>query len=206
MNAYDMGKENPEFEIHTRYIDSLFLAEDLKRLLPITVFYAPNEAFEGKIFDVTEVSESLLENMVFKELLWCEKLVGMVGERVESHNGQTWLVSVNEEGYPCFDTIEVFGGAAQKACVTQCDIMVRNGIVHALDTVMIFQTPDTRPPSSGPANPQGDGKATVEPPKWSKPKFDDETEAPETVNNGKSDASAVSLAVVAVLAVVSLIL
>jgi hypothetical protein len=62
-----MGKEREEFKIHMTYIDSLFLAEDLKRLLPLTVFYAPNEAFEGKVSEITEVSESLLENMVFKE-------------------------------------------------------------------------------------------------------------------------------------------
>ena len=146
--VYDIAEELDRYRIHISYIDALFLREDMKRLLPLTVFYAPNEAFEGKVFQITEISETLLENHIFKELLWCEKLVGMAGQRVESHNGQTWLVSVNEKtGMPCFDTIEVFGGAAEKACITVCDILARNGIVHELDTVLVYEVAETRPPS-----------------------------------------------------------
>jgi hypothetical protein len=90
----------------------------------------------------------------------------MAGERVDSHNGQTWLISVNEAGFPCFDTIEVFGGAAKKACVTQCDILARTGIVHELDTVMVYDVPETRPPPATPEQPHSDANnRTVEPPK-----------------------------------------
>ena len=201
-NVYDIGKEREEFKIHITYIDSLFLAEDLKRLLPLTVFYAPNEAFEGKVFEITEVSESLLENMVFKELLWCERLVKMAGERVESHNGQTWLISVNEAGFPCFDTIEVFGGAAKKACVTHCDILARNGIVHELDTVMVYDVPETRPPSlPTPEQPQSDAnKNTVEPPKWSRPKYDDPGDTTSEENDGSSKSAASRWSLLLVLA------
>ena len=162
----------------------------MRRLLPLTAFFAPNEAFEGKVFELTEISGTVLENHIFKELLWCEKLVGMAGQRVESHNGRTWLISVNEAGFPCFDTIEVFGGASQKACVVECDILARNGIVHELDTALVFETAETRPPSP-PIAPVAPIYQQPRPPtpSFSRPKYPSPTPAP-----AGSGASTLSLA------------
>lgn len=135
--------------MHLGYLTSLFLEEDVKRLLPLTVFYAPNEAWEGKLIDLLELSETVLENMIFKELLWCEKLVEMasIGEPIESHNGQLWNVVVSEEGFPCIKTnLEQNAEHSVNACITKCDILARNGIVHEIDSLMVYQSLETLAP------------------------------------------------------------
>jgi hypothetical protein len=182
----------------------------MKRLSPLTVFFAPNDAFENKVIKITEISGTLLENHIFKDLLWCEKLVGMAGQRIESHNGQTWLVSVNAAGFPCFDTIVAKGGSALKACITECDILARNGIVHELDTVLIYESLDTRPPSP-PIAPIAPINQQPTSPSFSRPKFpsptpeDDGEDVDPGASNG-SGASSRSLALVAVVTVIPMLL
>ena len=135
--------------MHLGYLTSLFLEEDVKRLLPLTVFYAPNEAWDGKLIDLLELSETVLENMIFKELLWCEKLVEMAKnqEPIESHNGQLWNVVVNEEGFPCIKTAQKQGEMkAMDACITKCDILARNGLVHQIDSLIVYQSLETLAP------------------------------------------------------------
>lgn len=172
--CWTIAKENPKFSIHTGYLESLFLDEDINRLLPLTTFYAPDEAFEGKLFDILEMSDTLLENFVFKELLWCEKLRELAAndERIESHNGRTWKISVNEEGFPCFDTIRYIGDFAERSCITKCDVLVRNGIMHELDSLLVFETVETAPPHPPIAPTTGDlvGAPGSTPTTWSRPK------------------------------------
>ena len=153
-SAYDIGKANEKYKIHTSYLDALSLAESLKSLLPVTVLYAPNEAFQGKVFKINDISEEILENHIFKELLWCDKLVDMRGELVESNNGRAWRISVNDDGFPCFDAIgDPIGRLPLKACIVQCDTLVRNGIVHELDTALVDKDYVTTPSGSPTENP-----------------------------------------------------
>ena len=170
--TYTVAKEDPTFKTHTDYIDSVFLDEDINRLLPLTVFYAPNEAFEGKLFDILELSDSLLKNHIFKELLWCDKLVELAeaDESIESLNGRTWRISVNEEGFPCFDTIQMIGDFAQKVCITKCDILVRNGIVHELENILVYETVETLAPHPPIAPGNSVGAPAAAPTSFSRPK------------------------------------
>jgi Fasciclin domain len=118
----------------------------MRRLLPLTAMYAPNADWEGKIIALGDISKTVLESHLFDTLLWCDTLRAKAGTRVASLNGQTWLLSINEEGFPCFDTLQVFGGPSFKACITKCDILARNGIVHELDSLLLFQNPETLAP------------------------------------------------------------
>jgi len=141
--TYTLAKQDPRFKIHTDYIDAVFLTDDINTLLPLTVLYVPNDILDGKKLRITDASDTLLENHVFKELLWCEKLEEHAREqsRIASHNGRTWRVTMHPEtNRPCLDTVSEEGGQVFQACITECDILARNGIMHVLDDVLIYQT------------------------------------------------------------------
>lgn len=150
-NAYSYATR--DFKIMTSYFVFLKMEEDVERMTPLTMFYAPDSVLEKIKIDIEDLSESLLENHVYKELLWCDTLRKMAknGETIESHNGQVWPVTTkvnNETGeeMPCLKTIALEGGFTELACVTRCDILVRNGIIHALDTFMVKASLETRAP------------------------------------------------------------
>ncbi|KAL7577256.1 hypothetical protein ACA910_003577 [Epithemia clementina (nom. ined.)] len=149
--VYDIAAEWENFTTQVTLIDTVFLKQDMRRLSPITGLFAPNSDWENKVIELEDISKSVLENMIFADLQWCSTLRSKVGERLESHNGQTWQISLNTTtNMPCFDMEAVFGGPVRQSCVTKCDILVRNGIVHQIDHVLFFEVPETvgpQPPS-----------------------------------------------------------
>eukprot|EP00522_Entomoneis_paludosa_P014952 CAMPEP_0172453626 /NCGR_PEP_ID=MMETSP1065-20121228/10853_1 /TAXON_ID=265537 /ORGANISM="Amphiprora paludosa, Strain CCMP125" /LENGTH=731 /DNA_ID=CAMNT_0013205811 /DNA_START=128 /DNA_END=2323 /DNA_ORIENTATION=- len=147
-SVYDLINEWENFTTQITYIDTVFLKQDLQRLIPITGLASHNDDWNGKYIALDDISTSVLENHLFAELWWCDTLRGMVGEELESHNGQLWTISLNETtNMPCFDYVVVFGGEVRRSCITKCDILARNGIVHQVDKVLFFEVPRTRGPS-----------------------------------------------------------
>ena len=128
-------------------IDTVFLKQDMRRLLPLTAMFAPNSDWDNKLIKLEDISKVILENHLIENLAWCDTLVKLAGEKIDTLNGQLWMVSVNEHGKPCFDT-KVPGGESYKSCIVECDILARNGIVHLLDKVMLFETPETLGPQA----------------------------------------------------------
>jgi ethanolamine utilization microcompartment shell protein EutS len=147
--VYDIAKEDPNFSTQISYIDYLQLDGDMKRLLPLTTFYVPNPEWEGVVTKIEEIAKTVLESHIFETLLWCDTLRDMVGNGTSatSYNNETWTLSINQDGFPCFDTYGKADGQMRKACISKCDIIARNGIVHELDTLLLFDAADTRPPS-----------------------------------------------------------
>jgi hypothetical protein len=146
--VYDIAKEDPKFSTQISYIDTVRLAADMKRLLPLTAFYAPNAEWEGKVTRIEDIAKTVLESHMFEKLLWCDTIRSMKGSAITSLNNRTWEISINDAGFPCFDTYEEEDGQTKRACITKCDIIARNGIVHELDTLLLFNAAETRPPSS----------------------------------------------------------
>ena len=144
--VYDIARRLGNYSQQLNLIDSVFLSSDVKRLSPLTAFYAPDEQWVNKQIDLTEISTAVLENHLFKQLLWCHVLNGLAGTEIESHNGRFWLVSTNEEGFPCLDTVTA-DGEKTRSCVTKCDILARNGIVHEVDQIILYEDMQTRGPS-----------------------------------------------------------
>ena len=143
--VYDIAAELPDYADQIRLIDTVFLKQDMRRLLPLTAMYAPNSDWGNKLIKLEDIGKIMLENHLIENLAWCHKLVERAGEKIDTLNGQLWTVSVNEHGKPCFDT-KIPGGESYKSCIVECDILARNGIVHLLDKVMLFETPDTLGP------------------------------------------------------------
>jgi len=148
--VYDVAKKRPIYSTQVGLIDTVFLTEDMKRLLPLTAMYSPNSVWENKIIELEDISKMVLESHVFKELQWCDELRKMEGKNLTSLNGLEWKISINEDNMPCFDTYLTAGGGStfQKACITKCDILARNGIVHELDNIMMSEVGETLAPRS----------------------------------------------------------
>lgn len=145
---YDIANENPEFSTQITYIDTVQLQNDMKRLLPLTALYAPNSEWEGKKTKIQSIAKKVLKSHMLKELWWCDTLRGMVGDQVFTLNEQAWNVSLNDANMPCFEAANpADGDDPGMACITKCDILARNGIVHEMDTMMLYETPETREPS-----------------------------------------------------------
>ena len=145
--VYDIAAEMEDYSGQITLIDTVFLKQDMRRLLPLTAMYAPNSDWNNKLIKLEDISKVILENHLIENLAWCEDLVALSGTKIDTLNGQLWSVSVNEDGKPCFDT-KVPGGESYKSCVVECDILARNGIVHLLDKVMLFETPETLGPQA----------------------------------------------------------
>ena len=135
--VYDIAAEMPDYSGQITLIDTVFLKQDMRRLLPLTAMYAPNSDWDNKLIKLEDISKVILENHLIENLAWCEDLVALAGTKIDTLNGQLWGVTVNEAGFPCFDT-KIPGGEAYKSCIVECDILARNGLVHLLDKVMLF--------------------------------------------------------------------
>jgi hypothetical protein len=138
--VYDVAKKRDDLSFHVTLIDTVMLNEDMEFLLPLTAIYVNNDGWDGIQIKLDDIAPVILESHLFENLLWCNDLRAMSGTRVESLNGQTWFIVVNEDNFPCFLTEESAGGEPQKACITECDILSRNGIVHVMDRVLVYQT------------------------------------------------------------------
>jgi hypothetical protein len=147
--VYDIAKVDPKFTTHILYIDSVQLDTDMKRLLPLTSLYAPNDAWKNKKTDMLDIADKVLKNHMFEKLLWCDKLLSMAEtkEGITSLNERFWNVTKNEKNMPCLETTVEGTGNILRACVTKCDTLARNGIVHELDAALFFENPETRAPS-----------------------------------------------------------
>jgi hypothetical protein len=121
----------------------------MKRLLPLTAMYTPDEIWTGKKFDKDVIGESLLKSFMFESLQWCDVLLKAEGQTLISLNNKKWNVTKNTNNMPCFETLEQYlpENMPQRACITKCDILARNGIVHELDYLMLSEIAETRPPS-----------------------------------------------------------
>jgi hypothetical protein len=169
--VYDIAKVDPKFTTHIIYIDSVQLDTDMKRLLPLTSLYAPNDAWKNKKTDMLDIADKVLKNHMFEKLLWCDKLLSMAEskETITSLNERVWNVTKNDKNMPCLETPEEGTGKILRACVTKCDILARNGIVHELDAALFFENPETRAPSdvdvgSGVSPTDGGGSSSGPPP------------------------------------------
>lgn len=130
-SIYEIAEENPNFSTHISYLDATFLSSDIQSLSPMTALFAPNAAWEGTMVPLEELADTTLKSFLFGELLWCEDLqaMGFEGQSVVSLNQQTWKLSINELGFPCFAPLD----GNRQACITNCDVLAKNGIIHELD-------------------------------------------------------------------------
>ena len=186
--VYDIAKENPDFSTHILYIDTVRLDTDMKRLSPLTTLYAPNADWENVVTPMEKIADTVLKNHMFEKLLWCDTLLEMykAGTPIQSLNKQNWTITVNEAGFPCLETALGTVGTT-RSCITECDILARNGIVHKLDTRMEFEVAKTEAALNVPTGNGTDTGANVNPSIFQRPTG--ETDATDDVAFGEGEVS-----------------
>lgn len=151
-SVYDMGWYMNATE-QCNLIDAVFLRSDMKRLEPLTAVFAPDVEWRNKILPLEKI-ERVLENHLYEGLMWCSTLRDIAKnpdkQTIESLNGQTWKISLNENNFPCFDILTEEGNEMATSCITECDILSKNGIVHMVDKVILKDALETRGPSPAP--------------------------------------------------------
>ena len=155
-------------------MDTVYLSRHVKRLTPLTVLYAPDEAWEDTLLSVENTLKVDLENHLFLNLARCEHLIQLEGQQIESFNGQLWNISVNEGGFPCFVAASPTGHSSM-SCIVECNILARNGIVHFVDNVL--PTPPATAHPTSPPTPQSSPSPTTTSPKTSLPTPDETNES-----------------------------
>lgn len=152
-SVYEIGDWLGRYYEQLNLIDSVFLDDDMKRLEPMTAVYAPDSEWRNKKIELDNI-EYILESHLFEALLWCDVLLEYApgsgheneGKKIESLSGAEWSITKNGLGMPCF-TIFIGLGEQLASCVTECDVLARNGIVHTVDKVMLDTPVATRGPS-----------------------------------------------------------
>ena len=99
---------------------------------PQTALFVVNEIWPGLEIKRENLTEALAENHIFDDMYSCERLTSLVGGTIDSINGIAWSISVNSAGFPCF-TSTTQPGDALTACVAECDILAKNGILHKME-------------------------------------------------------------------------
>jgi hypothetical protein len=192
--VYDVAKKRAgpdgDLSFHITLIDTVMLAEDLEFLLPLTAIYVTNAGWDGVQISIDDIAPVILESHIFQDLIWCDDFRALAGMRVESLNGETWFVTVNDEGFPCFLTEETFGGPAKRSCITECDLLARNGLVHVMDELLVYET-DQQDDASQPV-PQLDFGGSA--PTFTRPTGGSSPASSPTGGSSFDDASAVGSA------------
>lgn len=152
-NVYDFVTKTPDLSIHNTWIDVVDLGDRLGTLLPITSMYLTNDVLEYKILPL-DSAEFFLQSHMLDQLYYCDDIRAMVGQEIKSMNNLTWSVTVDDSNMPCFSTISTFGSGSQQACIVECDILRRNGVVHILDGLMTKTALETLSPTSAPTEPR----------------------------------------------------
>lgn len=134
----DVAASNPDFSILVAAVQKAGLVETLSGAGPFTVFAPTNAAFEAALADLGLTQDQLLASPDLGKILTYHVLPARVGSAditgpssPETAEGST--LDVNAEG----GTVTV---GSDGATVVQADVEASNGVIHAIDKVLIPPT------------------------------------------------------------------
>ena len=132
-----------EFAILVTAIDAADLTESLSGEGPFTVFAPTDEAFEAAfddldmslqtLMDDTELLTSILQYHVVSGEVTADSLAELDGQEVETLQGDTISVSVDEDGNVVLN---------DNVSVVATDLVASNGVIHVIDAVLIPPSAD----------------------------------------------------------------
>lgn len=131
----DVAAGAEDFSTLVAAVQAAGLAETLSGEGPFTVFAPTNEAFEAALQELGVTQEELLADPNLSDILTyhvvegetlAADVAGLDGQEVTTVNGAPLEVSVDG------DTVMI-----GSATVTTTDIMASNGVIHAIDSVLL---------------------------------------------------------------------
>lgn len=138
-NIVETAMAAGDFTTLTQALEAAGLVETLEGPGPFTVFAPTDEAFaalpEGQLeellADPTGDLAQILQFHVIEGDVMAEDVMGMDGEMVQTLQGTEFMVEVEGE------TVALVDGAGNRITVVQTDIPATNGVIHAIDGVMM---------------------------------------------------------------------
>lgn len=131
-NIVSIAQSNPDFSILVAALQEAGLVETLQGDGPFTVFAPTDAAFEKLLMDLDITAEELLAQPDLEKVLTYHVVSGQVmaadltdGMEAATVNGEE--VSFDLSGDPMVN----------ESMITSTDIEASNGVVHAIDTVMV---------------------------------------------------------------------
>lgn len=128
-----------QFTTLTSALEEAGLAETLQGEGPFTVFAPTDEAFDALpdgtldelMADPTGELAEILQYHVIADEVWAADVMEMDGQTVETMQGTELTVGVDGENVSLMDA------AGNSVNVTETDLEATNGVVHALDGVLM---------------------------------------------------------------------
>ncbi|MBB1031667.1 fasciclin domain-containing protein [Dietzia sp. SLG310A2-38A2] len=138
-NIVETAMAADDFTTLTQALEAAGLVETLEGPGPFTVFAPTDEAFaalpDGQLdellADPTGDLAQILQFHVIDGEVMAEDVMGMDGEMVETLQGAEFTVEVEGE------TVTLVDGAGNRITVIQTDVPATNGVIHAIDGVMM---------------------------------------------------------------------
>lgn len=138
-NIVETAMAAGNFTTLTQALEAAGLVETLEGPGPFTVFAPTDEAFaalpDGQLdellADPTGDLAQILQFHVIEGDVMAEDVMGMDGETVETLQGGEFTVEVEGE------TVMLVDGAGNRITVIQTDVPATNGVIHAIDGVMM---------------------------------------------------------------------
>jgi uncharacterized surface protein with fasciclin (FAS1) repeats len=130
----DVAAANPDFSILVAAVQQAGLAETLSGTGPFTVFAPTNEAFAAALEDLNLTQEQLLASPDLEKILTYHVLPQKV--MAADITGAQSVTTV--EGSALEVTAESGGvSVGPDASVVQADVAASNGVIHAIDAVLL---------------------------------------------------------------------
>lgn len=138
-NIVETAMAAGNFTTLTQALEAAGLVETLEGPGPFTVFAPTDEAFaalpEGQLdellADPTGDLAQILQFHVIEGDVMAEDVMGMDGDTVETLQGAEFTIEVEGE------TVMLVDGAGNRITVIQTDVPATNGVIHAIDGVMM---------------------------------------------------------------------
>ena len=132
----DVAAANPDFSILVAAVTKAGLVDTLSGSGPFTVFAPTNEAFSAALTKLNLTQEQLLASPDLKSILTYHVLSGAV--KAADVTGELMPATVQTE---TLDIKPAGGGVAvNDAMVVTADVMASNGVIHAIDHVLLPPT------------------------------------------------------------------
>jgi uncharacterized surface protein with fasciclin (FAS1) repeats len=129
----DVAAANPDFSILVAAVQAAGLAETLSGPGPFTVFAPTNEAFEATLKELNLTQEQLLASPDLEKILTYHVLP----EKVMAADITGTSSPETVEGSPVEVMAEAGTVTVGDATVVQADVAASNGVIHAIDAVLV---------------------------------------------------------------------
>lgn len=156
MTIYEIAAARPNYSGHLQVVTAASIDDFILDNDQLTALFAPNTAWAAAFAQDTYDQRQLVVLSLNHLFLLpdgpatCADLRGLASTNssVESISQIEWPLSVNDQGFPCFEL-----SGTTRSCITRCDVMANNGIVHFVDEILVKPNQLTEPPTGAPVLP-----------------------------------------------------